>query len=188
MATEPHQKNPTDTPPNSKMKWCILRIRGRAEEIKGDVQEAIKQNNIQNIGRIETYFKRETGIKVKKRTYAYLLIEGDFTQESTREALFQTDKRIIGFVSSGGYHKKGEPLPLTQREVEAIIGRTQTNAQPNTETLQQGSAILIKGGPFQGREATIIEIDRKRQKAQVQLSNLKQFAPIELSYDQIEQK
>ena len=189
MAIQNHQKNPIDTTPDHEMKWYTLRIRGKSEEVKRIIEEAIQQKKIQNIGKVKTYFKRETGIKVKKRNYAYLFIEGDFTYEPTREALFEIDReKIIGFVSPGGYHKKGEPLPLTQREVEAVIGRTQTKTYTDEETIQQGKTILINGGPFQGREATITKIDKKRQKVQVQLNNLKQFAPIELSYDQIEHR
>lgn len=96
--------------------------------------------------------------------------------------MLQTDG-VIGFAGS-----KDKPMPMREKEVEAMLNQIQERAEGARPKVQfeVGDTVRVAEGPFQSQEGTIEEIDPERGKLRVSVSIFGRSTPVELEYWQVE--
>ena len=111
----------------------------------------------------------------------YLLVEieaSDAVFNMIREV-----KGVSGFVGSGS-----KPAPLSQSEVDNILGLLETKAdKPKTEIIyNKGDQVKVIEGPFANFIGTIDHIDYEKHKLSVMVSIFGRPTPVELDVLQVE--
>jgi transcriptional antiterminator NusG len=90
---------------------------------------------------------------------------------------------VVSFVGT-----KTEPVPLTESEVNRIIGRVEE--RKNIETIgtefQVGDPVKVIDGPFTGFHGTVKEVNYEKQKLKVEVGILGRKTPVELDFRQVE--
>lgn len=96
--------------------------------------------------------------------------------------MLQTDG-VIGFVGT-----KEKPVPMKEKEVEAMLNQIQERADSSRPRVQfeVGDMVRVAEGPFQNQEGTIEEIDPERGKLRVSVSIFGRSTPVDLEYWQVE--
>jgi transcriptional antiterminator NusG len=88
--------------------------------------------------------------------------------------------RVTGFVGAGVY-----PVPLTQKEVDSLLGRMDTKNATHTVNFTIGESVKIMDGPFRDLEGKISEIDAEKGKAKVMVLMFGRETSVELDLLQI---
>lgn len=96
---------------------------------------------------------------------------------------------VTGFISADeerGQHSMPLPLPLSEREVQAILRRMES-AQPRAKIgLAQGNSVKINDGPFQEFIGVVEEVFPDKGKIRVLVSLFGRETPVELDFLQVE--
>ncbi len=171
-------------------KWYALRTyTGHEERVKRTIESEIKRLGLQDrvtdiVIPQETVFEVRQGkrrTKIKNFLPGYIII---------RVAL---DKKLKDFINSlpsvvSFVGTKNTPVPLTQSEVERIIGRVEE--RKNIETIgtefQVGDPVKVIDGPFSGFSGTVKEVNYDKQKLKVEVGILGRKTPVELDFRQVE--
>ena len=91
--------------------------------------------------------------------------------------------RVSGFV--GGTPRN--PLPLNEKELEAIYSQIDKGAQQAAiqEEYELGQKVTITEGPFSNFSGTIDEINREKSKLKVLVSIFGRPTPVEVEFDKV---
>lgn len=154
------------------------------------VQRNLKQR-IESLGMEDKIFNvivpTEKKIKIKgnKRVEeedkiypGYILVDMIVTDDSWY--VVRNTPRVTGFVGSGVY-----PVPIEDKEVEALFARMNAGKVMHTINLAQDDAVLIVDGPFKDLEGKVSEVDQERGKVKVLVSMFGRETPVELDFLQI---
>jgi transcription termination/antitermination protein NusG len=129
----------------------------------------------------------ETKIKVKggkrveeeEKVYpGYILVEMIVTDDSW--FMVRNTPRVTGFVGSGVH-----PVPLTQKEMEQLMGRMDTQTVKHDINLVVDDSVKISDGPFKDMEGKVSEVDDSRGKVKVLVSMFGRETPVELDFLQV---
>lgn len=88
--------------------------------------------------------------------------------------------RVTGFVGSGIH-----PVPLSQKEVDELFARMNTDTVKHKIDLTIDDVVTIIDGPFKDLEGKIGEIDEERGKIKVMVSMFGRETPVELDFLQV---
>ncbi len=157
-------------------------------------ENAVLRNLKQRIGSLNMQDKifdvvvpTEKKIKIKggKRTVeeekiypGYILVDMIVTDDSWY--VVRNTPRVTGFVGSGIH-----PVPLSQKEVDSLFNRMNTETVKHKIDLNIDDAITIIDGPFKELEGKIGEIDEERGKVKVMVSMFGRETPVELDFLQV---
>ncbi len=108
----------------------------------------------------------------------YILVDMIVTDDSWY--VVRNTPRVTGFVGSGVY-----PVPLEQKEVDALFARMNADKVTHKIDLSVNDAILIVDGPFKDLEGKIQEVDAERGKVRVLVSMFGRATPVELDFLQV---
>lgn len=115
----------------------------------------------------------------EERIYpGYVLVEMVVDDESWY--VVRNTPRVTGFVGSGT-----QPVPLTQAEYQALMGRMEDDAPKHKVDLSIDDMVIINDGPFKELEGKVGEIDEDRGKVKVLVSMFGRETPVELDFLQI---
>lgn len=115
----------------------------------------------------------------EERIYpGYVLVEMIVTDDSWY--VVRNTPRVTGFVGSGT-----QPVPLEQKEFEALMGRMSDEAPKHKVDLSIDDIVLITDGPFKELEGKVGEIDEERGKVKVLVSMFGRETPVELDFLQV---
>ena len=108
----------------------------------------------------------------------YILVDMIVTDDSWY--VVRNTPRVTGFVGSGVY-----PVPIDQKEVDALFARMNGDKVMHTINLSQDDAIQIVDGPFKDLEGKVSEVDEERGKVKVLVSMFGRETPVELDFLQV---
>ena len=92
-------------------------------------------------------------------------------------------KKVSGFLGS-----KGIPIPVSDKEIEKILGQMKDGiAQPkSTIDYSVGEKVQVVDGPFASFSGLIEDIDEDKLRVKVSVSIFGRPTPVDLEFNQIE--
>ena len=92
-------------------------------------------------------------------------------------------KKVSGFLGS-----KGIPVPVSDKEIEKILGQMKDGvAQPkSTIDYSVGEKVQVVDGPFASFSGLIEDIDEEKLRVKVSVSIFGRPTPVDLEFSQIE--
>ena len=92
-------------------------------------------------------------------------------------------KRVSGFLGT-----KGIPVPVSDKEVEKILGQIKDGVvQPKSGVdYSVGEKVQVVDGPFASFTGMIEEIDEEKARLKVSVSIFGRPTPVDLEYNQVE--
>lgn len=95
--------------------------------------------------------------------------------------LVKSTTGVTGFVSSGN-----KPVPLQEREVQAILQPEEGVAQRPRVQWSRGDIVRVTQGPFSEFTGKIEDVSAEKQKLRVLISIFGRDTPVELDFTQVE--
>ena len=121
-------------------------------------------------------------ISERKFFPGYVLVEMELTDESWH--LVKSTPRVTGFLGGTG----NRPLPISQREVDAILQQVQSGVEkPKPKVLfEVGQKVRVSEGPFADFNGVVDEVNYERNKLRVSVQIFGRETPVELDFVQVE--
>ena len=172
-------------------KWYVVHAySGFEKNVQKTLKERIEREGMQDyFGQILVPVEEVVDIKNGKRTLSerkffpgYVLAEMEMTDDSWH--LVKSTPRVTGFI--GGTANR--PLPITQREVDAIMQQVQTGGEKPKPKVQfeVGQRIRVNEGPFADFNGVVDEVNYERNKLKVSVQIFGRETPVELDFMQVE--
>lgn len=120
--------------------------------------------------------------KVTKMFPGYILVEMVMTDEAW--FVVRNTPGVTGFIGSSG--KGAKPFPLTQMEVDKILGSMGISRLEIGNDLEEGTSIKVISGPFANMVGKVKTIDIENGKVEVALDLFGQETIVELSLTEID--
>lgn len=111
----------------------------------------------------------------------YVLVKMDMTDEAYH--LVKNTPKVTGFLGSGK-----RPLPVPEKEVKAIMGQIEDDAERprSTVTYDIGEKVRVIDGHFQSFDGLVEEADDEKGLLKVAINIFGRATPVELDYGQVE--
>jgi transcriptional antiterminator NusG len=184
--------------PATSKRWYVVKVQsGREESIKDAIERKVKIEGLEDFyGQIviptETVTELRRGKRVKKehKLYpGYLMAEVEYNDRILY--LFRETSGVGDFV--GGTVQRPPP-PMTEREVERMLGRKLQKEGEEAEgrvvqikpRFALGDRLKVTNGTFSGMEGDVKEILEDKSAVRIELSILGRMIPVELEYWQVE--
>ncbi len=97
--------------------------------------------------------------------------------------LVKSTTGVTGFVSSGN-----KPVPLQEREVQAILQSEEDTPQRPRVQWSRGDVIRVTQGPFSDFKGKIEDVNPDKQKLRVLISIFGRDTPLELDFTQVDKE
>lgn len=126
--------------------------------------------------------KRGVKVNVERNFFpGYILIKMVLTDETWH--LVRQTPRISGFVGA-----KGKPLPMSQAEVDRIMGQVKESLEKpqNLVTFDIGEQVRVCEGPFASFSGLVEEVDIEKNRLKVSVSIFGRATPVDLEFGQVE--
>ncbi len=175
----------------ARMKWYVLHANtGHENKVKRNIEMAIRSNHMETFfGDVLVATQEVTEMKNGKRSTvkrkffpSYILIEMEMTKET--QHFINSVPGVTRFV--GGTEQR--PLPISQEEVDRILGRM--SKAPEAKTVLEipyevGDSVQVIDGPFTDWIGVINEINHDKGKLKVMISIFGSETPVELDFLQV---
>ena len=129
-----------------------------------------------------TEVKRGKRVQRKKKYFpGYVLIKSEM--DNNIYHMIKNIKKVSGFLGS-----KGSPVPVSDKEVEKILGQIKDGvAQPKSSIdYNIGEKVQVIDGPFASFSGLVEEIDEEKSRLKVSVSIFVRPTPVDLEYNQVE--
>lgn len=171
--------------------WYVVHAySGFEKNVQKTLKERIERENMTNyFGQILVPVEEVVDIKNGRKTISerkffpgYVLVEMEMTDESWH--LVKSTPRVTGFV--GGVANR--PVPISQREVDAILQQVQTGVEKPKPKVQFeiGQQVRVNEGPFADFNGVVDEVNYERNKLRVSVQIFGRETPVELDFSQVE--
>ena len=156
-----------------------------AQQIKEEAEKAKIADKIDEIvvpTHDVTEVKRGKRVQRQKKYFpGYVLIKSEM--DNNIYHMIKGIKKVSGFLGS-----KGIPAPVSDKEVEKILGQIKDGvAQPKSGIeYSVGEKIQVVDGPFASFTGMIEEIDEEKARLKVSVSIFGRPTPVDLEYNQVE--
>jgi transcription termination/antitermination protein NusG len=118
-------------------------------------------------------------VTVEEKVYpGYVLV--DMIVDDNTWYQVRNTPRVTGFVGAGN-----TPVPLTEKEVEYLLGRMHAAEPVHELDYEIGEIVIVGEGPFKDFEGKISNIDKTRGKLNVLVNMFGRETPIELDFLQV---
>ncbi|MCL5283915.1 MAG: transcription termination/antitermination protein NusG [Armatimonadetes bacterium] len=119
-------------------------------------------------------------MQVKRKVFpGYVLIE--MILDDATWYLVKSTTGVTGFVTSGN-----KPIPLQDKEVEAILQTVEGGGYKPKIQWQKGDIVRVTSGPFGEFTGKIEDVNVDREKLRVLISIFGRDTPVELEFGQVE--
>ena len=129
-----------------------------------------------------TEVKRGKRVQRKKKYFpGYVLIKSEM--DNNIYHMIKNIKKVSGFLGT-----KGIPVPVSDKEIEKILGQMKDGvAQPkSTIDYSVGEKVQVVDGPFASFSGLIEDIDEDKLRVKVSVSIFGRPTPVDLEFNQIE--
>jgi transcriptional antiterminator NusG len=168
--------------------WFVVHTyAGYENKVKADLETRVASMNMEDkiyevVIPMEDVVEIKGGKKqtVQRKVFpGYLLVRMDMDDDSWY--VVRNTPGVTGFVGSGT-----KPIPLSEREVDKILGRKGEAEKPKPRAeWAANDPVRVTTGPFANFQGVISEVDGERQKVKVLVNIFGRETPVELSFDQI---
>jgi len=131
-----------------------------------------------------TEVKRGKRVQRKKKYFpGYVLIRSEM--DNNIYHMIKNIKRVSGFLGS-----KGIPAPVSDNEIEKILGQIKDGAvQPKSGIEYSiGEKVQVVDGPFASFSGMVEEVDEDKSRLKVSVSIFGRPTPVDLEYNQVEKE
>jgi len=155
-----------------------------AEQIKHDAAQAGLEGEIEEVlVPTEEVIEVRRGKKVtteRRFMPGYVLVRMEMSDRGYH--LINSINRVTGFLGP-----QGKPMPMRDAEVNTILNRVEEGeAAPRTLIhFEIGEKVKVNGGPFEGFDGMVEEVDDDNQRLKVTVSIFGRETPVELEFTQV---
>ena len=171
--------------------WYVVHAySGFEKNVQKTLKERIEREGMaDSFGQVLVPVEEVVDIKNGRKTISerkffpgYVLVEMDMTDDSWH--LVKSTPRVTGFIGGSGTR----PLPITQREVDAILQQVQTGVEKPKPKVQfeVGQQVRVSEGPFADFNGVVEEVNYERNKLRVSVQIFGRETPVELEFSQVE--
>ena len=129
-----------------------------------------------------TEVKRGKRIQRKKKYFpGYVLIKSEMDNDLYH--MIKGIKKVSGFLGS-----KGIPVPVSDKEIEKILGQIKDGVAQPKSTIEYvvGEKVQVIDGPFASFNGLVEDVDEDKSKLKVSVLIFGRPTPVELEYNQVE--
>ncbi|GAB1467627.1 transcription termination/antitermination protein NusG [Candidatus Cloacimonadota bacterium] len=173
------------------MKWYVIHTySGHENKVKTAIEKGIIDTPLEPlVGRllvpVRKSFIIRDGKKIereKKLFTSYVILEADMSSELKSYVL-----SIAGVTSFLGIGKdKKEPAPLSQDEVDRLLGITDPDRDIKTFSFMPGDMVKVTAGPFSDFEGLVQKSTEDGNKLIIDVTVFGRRTPVELNASQVE--
>jgi len=175
------------------MKWYVIHTQtGQEEKVKQNIESHLVEFNYKElIGQVLIPMERVSEVragekKILERKFfpGYILVEMELSDQAWY--FIKNTHAVTGFVGSG----RRKPTPLTDREIEVIIQKSQEKKEKPTPKVifEKGENVKVIEGPFTNFNGVIDEVNPDKGKLKVMVTIFGRATPVELEYWQVEKQ
>ncbi len=183
---------PDTKPANPRHKWYIVHAYSNFEKkVAQHIRDQAKQRGLEdNFSEIlvptEDVIEVRRGRKInaeRKFFPGYVLVKMEMTDDAYH--LVKDTPKVTGFLGAAGGTK---PLPVTEREVQAIIGAVEEGVERPKPTIRFdiGETVKVIDGPFASFDGQVESVDEDAARLRVAVSIFGRPTPVDLEYNQVE--
>ncbi|MCP2041203.1 transcriptional antiterminator NusG [Neisseria sp. HSC-16F19] len=172
-------------------KWYVVHAySGFEKNVQKTLKERIEREGMSDyFGQVLVPVEEVVDVKNGRKTISerkffpgYVLVEMEMTDASWH--LVKSTPRVTGFIGGSA----NNPLPITQREVDAILQQVQTGVEKPKPKVQfeVGQQVRVNEGPFADFNGVVDEVNYERNKLRVSVQIFGRETPVELEFAQVE--
>lgn len=176
------------------VRWYIIHTySGQEERVEKNLRLRIQSLDMQDrIFQVVVPTEEEIVLKDGKRKPerkkvfpGYILVR--MTMDDQSWSVVRNTPGVTGFVSTEDEReKRPRPVPLEDKEVEAILNQIDSGPPKVAIGFQKGQMVRISAGPFADFMGTVSGIDVSKGKIRVLVSFFGRETPVELDFLQVE--
>ena len=177
---------------NPRHKWYIIHAYSNFEKkVSQHIQDQAKQQGLTDcfseiLVPTEEVVEVRRGRKInseRKFFPGYVLAKMEMTDEAYH--LVKNTPKVTGFLGAAGGTK---PLPVSEREVQNIIGQVEEGVERPKPTIRFdiGETVKVIDGPFASFEGQVESVDEDNARLRVAVSIFGRPTPVDLEYNQVE--
>ena len=178
--------------PNPRHKWYIVHAYSNFEKkVAQHIRDQAKQRGLEAcfseiLVPTEDVVEIRRGRKVnseRKFFPGYVLVKMDLTDDAYH--LVKDTPKVTGFLGAAGGTK---PLPVSEREVQNIIGAVEEGVERPKPTIRFdiGETVKVIDGPFASFDGQVESVDEDNARLRVAVSIFGRPTPVDLEYSQVE--
>jgi transcriptional antiterminator NusG len=129
-----------------------------------------------------TEVRRGKRVQRKKKYFpGYVLIKSEM--DNGLYHMIKNIKKVSGFLGS-----KGVPVPVSDQEIEKILGQIKDGVAQPKSTIEYtvGEKVQVIDGPFASFNGLVEDVDEEKSRLKVSVSVFGRPVPIDLEYNQVE--
>ena len=177
---------------NPRHKWYIVHAYSNFEKkVAQHLRDQAKQRGLEDcfseiLVPTEDVIEIRRGRKVnseRKFFPGYVLVKMELTDDAYH--LVKDTPKFTGFLGAAGGTK---PLPVSEREVQAIIGAVEEGVERPKPTIRFdiGETVKVIDGPFASFDGQVESVDEDAARLRVAVSIFGRPTPVDLEYSQVE--
>jgi len=131
-----------------------------------------------------TEVRRGKKVQTERKFFpGYVLVKMEMTDQAYH--LVKNTPKVTGFLGAAGGTK---PLPVSEREVQNIIGAVEEGVERPKPTIRFdiGEKVKVIDGPFASFDGSVESVDEEHARLRVAVSIFGRATPVELEYAQVE--
>jgi transcriptional antiterminator NusG len=203
VVTEPTAEEAT----HSKKQWYVVKVQsGREDTIREAIERKVRKEGLeQYFGQIKIPVEKVSEVKLDKngkkvtrtrerRLYAgYIFAEVEYNDRILY--LFRETSGVGGFVGEHPGQPERPPTPMSEREIQRILGGAipgaedakESDVPPPPKGLSVGDHVRVVDGPFNGMDAVVKAIQVEQAKILAEVMIFGRPVNVDFDYYQIEQ-
>ena len=152
----------------------------KEEAEKAEISDKIEEIIVPTLDVTEV--KRGKRVQRKKKYFpGYILIKSEM--DNNIYHMIKGIKRVSGFLGS-----KGMPVPVSDQEIEKILGQIKDGIPQAKSTIEYsiGEKVQVIDGPFASFNGMVEDIDEEKSRLKVSVSIFGRPTPVDLEFSQVE--